>query len=78
MIVNHIRKTARLFKLNINRRKYMMISVYYLSTIRFGLLLSTPLLKLAGSEVHDSCSDLIAVVSVLIREVEDRKGFLKM
>lgn len=56
----------------------MMISVYYLSTIRFGLLLSTPLLKLAGSEVHYSCSDLIAVVSVLIREVEDRKGFLKM
>lgn len=47
-----------------------------LGTIGLSLLLSTPLLELHSSHVHDGGCDLVNVFLLLLGETQDVKGLL--
>ena len=46
------------------------VALTLLGTVRFGLLLSWPLLELQRTEVHDGGRDLVAVLLLLLGEAE--------
>lgn len=54
----------------------MSVQSSYLSAIGFSLFLTTPLLELHATHVHDSCGDLIDVVLFLLSEAQYVEGLL--
>lgn len=49
----------------------------YLNTVSLGLFLTTPLLELHASHVHDRGGDFVDVVLLLLGETQDVEGLLQ-
>lgn len=54
-----------------------MAHLNYLSSVGFGLLLTTPLLELHLSHVHDGGGDLVHVLHLCFAEAQNVKSVLK-
>lgn len=50
----------------------------YLGTVGFSLFLTTSLLELHATHVHDSGSDLVHVLLLLLGETKDVEGLLQI